>query len=353
SDISGELMSHLRYPADFFKAQREILSTYHVTDADDFFTQQDFWQVPPDPTVPAPTNPDGTTGDQAPQPPMYLTMQMPQDESPRFMVSSSFIPSEGQNVLTGYLAVDSETGDQSGNPADTFGDMTLMVLPSSNPVNGPGQVQATFNAEPNVSQALNLLKGGNSEVINGNLLTLPVGGGLLYVQPVYLQSSASGGGTQYPLLQMVLVSFGDKIGFAPTLDEALDLVFGGDSGATAGDAEVSDTDAPSGTADAVTGEGSVAEGEDAPAEGEDAPAEGEEPSSAPAADGSAQERLETALTDMDAAVTDAETAMAEGDWAAYGEAQERLADALNRAIAANEELGGTGVPTQPSDGGGG
>ncbi|MDN6303768.1 MAG: hypothetical protein L0J57_12090, partial [Brachybacterium sp.] len=85
----------------------------------------------------------------------------------------------------------------------------------------------------------------------------------------------------------------------------------------------------------------------------DAPAEGEEPSSAPAADGSAQERLETALTDMDAAVTDAETAMAEGDWAAYGEAQERLADALNRAIAANEELGGTGVPTQPSDGGGG
>src|SRR5690606_40272089 len=58
SEISGELMSHLRYPADYFKAQRQILSTYHVTDADDFFTQQDFWQVPPDPTVPAPTNPD-------------------------------------------------------------------------------------------------------------------------------------------------------------------------------------------------------------------------------------------------------------------------------------------------------
>src|SRR5699024_9223153 len=125
-----------------------------------------------------------------------------------------------------------------------------------------GQVQATFNAEPNVSQALNLLKSGNSEVINGNLLTLPVGGGLLYVQPVYLQSSASGGGTQYPLLQMVLGSFGDRIGFAPTLDEALCLVFGGDSGASAGDAEVSDTDAPSGTADTETGEGSVDEGQE-------------------------------------------------------------------------------------------
>ena len=349
STISGELMSHLRYPADFFKAQREILATYHVTDADDFFTQQDFWQVPPDPTVPAPTNPDGSTGQQAPQPPMYLTMQMPDAESPRFMLSSSFIPSEGQNVLTGYLAVDSETGDAEGNPADTFGDMTLMVLPASNPVNGPGQVQATFNAEPDVSQALNLLKSGNSEVINGNLLTLPVGGGLLYVQPVFLQSSQTGGGTQYPLLQMVLVSFGEKIGFAPTLDEALDLVFGGDSGASAGDAEVSDTDAPSGAVDAETGEGTVQEGEDAPAE--DAPAEGGEESPAPPAAGSAQERLDQALEDMDTAVVDAETAMAEGDWAGYGEAQERLSDALERAMAANAELGGTGVPAQPSDGG--
>src|SRR5699024_3202247 len=362
SDISGELMSHLRYPADFFKAQREILATYHVTEADDFFTQQDFWQVPPDPTVPAPKDPDATIGDEAAQRPMYLTMQMLDDDSPRFMVSSSFIPSEGQNVLTGYLAVDSETGDQSGNPAETYGDMTLLVLPASNPVNGPGQVQATFNAEPNVSQALNLLKSGNSEVINGNLLTLPVGGGLLYVQPVYLQSSASGGGTQYPLLQMVLVSFGDRIGFAPTLDEALDLVFGGDSCASAGDAEVSDTDAPSGTADTETGEGSVDEGQegdegqDAPADGEegqDAPADGEEGQGSSAADGSAEERLDQALTDMDAAVADAEKAMEDGDWAAYGDAQQRLSDALNRAIEANEELGGNGVPAQPSDGGGG
>ena len=67
--------------------------------------------------------------------------------------------------------------------------------------------------------------------------------------------------------------------------------------------------------------------------------------------GSAQERLDQALEDMDTAVVDAETAMAEGDWAGYGEAQERLSDALERAMAANAELGGTGVPAQPSDGG--
>lgn len=345
SEISGELMSHLRYPADYFKAQREILATYHVTDADDFFTQQDFWQVSPDPTVPAPTNPDGSTGQQDPQPPMYLTMKMPTADEPSFMLSTNFIPTDGQNVMTGFLAVNSETGDAAGNPADTYGDMTLLVLPASNPVNGPGQVQATFNAEPNVSQALNLLKSGNSEVINGNLLTLPVGEGLLYVQPVYLQSSQAGGGTQYPLLQMVLVSFGEKIGFAPTLDEALDLVFGGDSGASAGDAAVDDKAAPSGTADTETGEGDVNGGGDASTGGSDSTGA----SSGEA--GTAQERLDAALEDMDTAVQDADAAMAEGDWAGYGEAQDRLADALNRAMKANQELGGNGVPAA-SDGGG-
>ncbi|MCT1430399.1 UPF0182 family protein [Brachybacterium muris] len=350
TDISGELMSHLRYPADYFKTQRELLATYHVTDADDFFGQQDFWQIPPDPTRPAPQNPDGTAGQQAPQPPMYLTMQVPGMDDPRFTLSSSYIPAQGQNVLTGFLAVDSETGSLEGNPAETFGDMTLLVLPATNPVNGPGQVQATFNSEPNVSQALNLLQSGNSEVINGNLLTLPVGGGLLYVQPVYLQSSASGGGTQYPLLQMVLVSFGERIGFAPTLNEALDLVFGGDSGADAGDAAVTDPDGAKGTADTETGEGEVETPGDAPADqptdapATDAPADPTTEAPAPAApgDGTPQERLDRALADMDQAVKDSEAAMAEGDWTAYGEAQDRVADALQRAIAANQELEGSG-----------
>ena len=87
--------------------------------------------------------------------------------------------------------------------------------------------------------AFNLLFQQGSQVIKGNLLTLPVGGGLLYVQPVYVQSSQ---GTQYPLLRKVLVAFGDRVGFADTLSEALDQIFGGDSGATTGE-QVVDGDA--------------------------------------------------------------------------------------------------------------
>ncbi|MDO5661616.1 MAG: UPF0182 family protein [Brachybacterium sp.] len=346
-EISSELMSHLRYPVDYFKAQRTLLSTYHVTDADEFYGRQDFWQIPPDPTIAAGENPDGTTADQAPQPPHYLTMQMPDEDAPRFTLSSSFIPQQGQNVLTGFLAVDSETGNEAGNPADSYGRLTLLRLPASNPVNGPGQVQATFNSEPAVSQALNLLKSGNSEVINGNLLTVPVGGGLLYVQPVYLQSSATGGGAQFPLLQMVLVSFGEKIGFAPTLDQALDEVFGGDSGAAAGDEAVPADPGQAGATEAETSEDLAQEEADiepdATEDPEATPTEEETPAeeaTTPAADGTPQERLDQALADMDEAAIDAEQAMEEGDWTRYGEAQDRLEDALQRAIAANNELQG-------------
>ena len=104
---------------------------------------------------------------------------------------------------------------------------------------GPGQAQNNFNASADVSKELNLLESGSTNVQRGNLLTLPLGGGLVYVQPVYVKSSGS---TSFPLLKKVLVAFGDQVGFADTLDEALDQVFGGDSGASAGDAEnVGDT----------------------------------------------------------------------------------------------------------------
>ena len=106
---------------------------------------------------------------------------------------------------------------------------------------GPGQAQNNFNASADVSKELNLLESGSTNVQRGNLLTLPLGGGLVYVQPVYVKSSGS---TSFPLPKKVLVAFGDQVGFANTLDEALDQVFGGNSGASAGDAEKTSTVPP-------------------------------------------------------------------------------------------------------------
>ncbi len=161
---------------------------------------------------------------------------------------TSFIPAsqggQARNVLTGYLAVDSDAGGQQGVKRDDYGKLRMLVIDASTTVPGPGQVQNTFDSDTNVSSQINILKQGQSQVLNGNLLTLPVGGGLLYVQPVYVQSS---GDTKLPQLRRVLVAFGNKIAFENTLSEALDTLFGGDSGANTGDETVTPTDQNSGT----------------------------------------------------------------------------------------------------------
>lgn len=300
SAINGELMSHLRYPEDLFKVQRKLLTNYHVTDAGAFFGGQDFWRVPDDPT----------RGTGQLQPPYYLTLQMPGQEETSFSLTSTFIPVGGRReVLTGFLAVDADAGSTAGRPREGYGQMRLLQLPRDTVVPGPGQVKNTFNANPTVSKELNLLRGGGSKVESGNLLTLPVGDGLLYVQPVYVRGQGSG---TYPLLQRVLVAFGDQdaIGFAPTLEEALDQVFGGDSGAT----------------------GDKPAAPDEKAKGDD---KGDETTSA---DQQARRRLREALEDASTALKEGQQALQEGDFAGYGEAQRRLDAALKRAITAEDDV---------------
>ena len=343
SDMSADLMAHMRYPEDLFKVQRTVMSKYHVTDPEDFYSGGDFWKVPDDPTK---------EGDSA-QAPYYLTLKMPDQEQASFSLSSVYIigGNTDRNVLTGFLAVDSETA--SGEPGvrnPDYGKLRLLELPRSSNVSGPGQVQNNFNSDGTASQVLNLLSQQGSQVIKGNLLTLPVGGGLLYVQPVYVQSSS---GTQYPLLRKVLVSFGDKIGFADTLKEALNQVFGGDSGATTGQ-EVVDGDSAaandtSSSTDA-SGQPSAAPSADPTATrspGAQAPSASAQPSTSASASGSApasssgdpQTDLNAALADAKTAMDDSNKAMQSGDWTAYGEAQTRLNNALNRAVEAQKKLG--------------
>ena len=344
--ISGELMQHLRYPQDLFKVQRDLLERYHITEPGSFFSGADFWSVPEDPTV-------GEEID-ALQPPYYLTLEMPGQDAPSFSLTSTFIPTqegdtEGRNVLTGFLAVDADAGDEAGAPREGYGQLRLLQIRGEGTVPGPGQVQNDFNASPVISQELNVLRLGNSETISGNLLTLPVGGGLLYVQPVYVQSSE---GTQYPILQRVLVAFGDEIGFGETLDEALDDIFDGDAGADAPDADLGTVpDAtPPGVPDAPTDPEAIDPDDTLPPP----VAPTAEPTDEAPIAGTPEGRLDQALQDARAAIQDSQTALAAGDFAAYGEAQARLTDAIDRAIEAEgqvESPGGAGAePTaEPSE----
>ena len=288
SQMSGALMSHVRYPSDMFKIQRSVLGNYHVTDAGIFYSQSDGWMTPNDPTG-AISATNGSTL----QPPYYLSMKLPSQSAADFSIYSTFIPrsttESSRNVLRGYLVANSDAGSTAGVVAPTYGKLQLLTVPKSLNIPGPGLVQNNFSADSEVSKLLNILRQGSTKVLNGNLLTLPVGGGLLYVQPVYIQST---GETSYPLLKKVLVAFGDKIAFEDTLSGALDAMFGGNSGST--------------------GTGTTP--------------------STPSTGSSNSAKIKAQLDIAKQAMADKSAAMAAGDWTAYGKADAQLKAAINALL---------------------
>ena len=324
SKISGDLMKHLRYPESLFKVQRYLLAKYHVDTASQFFSGEDFWQTPVDPTESQKAQKEDIL-----QPPYYLTLQTGDAKKPVFSLVSTYIPAGKitREILTGFLSVDSDAGDTPGKIGPNYGKLRLQELPKVSNVPGPGQAQNNFNANANVSKELNLLESGSTKVKRGNLLTLPLGGGLVYIEPVYVQSSGS---TSYPLLKKVLVAFGDQVGFADTLDEALNQVFGGNSGALAGDASnnsSSNNAAESNESkDAASKEGASKEG---------TAKENESKNSEKS--NSMSQKAKEALKRAAQALKDSDSAMRAGNWEAYGKAQKELSDAINEAM--KEESG--------------
>jgi uncharacterized membrane protein (UPF0182 family) len=314
SEVSGDLMSHLRYPEDLFKVQRSMLTRYHVTDANSFYGGNDFWEVPEDPAQEE-RNVD--------QPPYYLTLKMPDQPAPTFSLTTTFKPLGDRQVLSGFLGVDADAGSQTGQRRADYGTLRLLELPKDSQVRGPGQVQNDINSSNQtsaafsltLSQFLNNARQQGSRVTLGNLLTLPVGGGLLYVQPIYVSANST---SAYPLSRATVVAFGDKLAWSDTLDGALDGLFGGNSGASAGDSGTSTATPP------TTGTGS----------GPTAPAD--------------EAALAKALADIQAAYDAGQNALKAGDFAAYGTAQKQLADAIKRAVAAAPKGGTVTVKPTPS-----
>jgi len=318
SAITPELMAHFRYPEDLFKVQRELLGKYHVTQPNAFFQGDNYWQVPADPTTrndntdtPAPGAAAANVFNSGPaagnQPPYYVLAQLPGTTAPTFSLTTSFVARRSPN-LTAYASV-------SSDPGPDYGKIRVLELPDSVVVNGPGQVAGQFQSTPEISQQLSLLDQRGSRVIPGNLLTLPVGGGLLYVEPIYVQAQS---GETYPTLQFVITAFGDKVAFKPTLKDSLDTLFGPGAG----------SGVPT-----------------------QAPGSGGTPSPGPTGGGG---DLSQAIAEAQRAFNDGQDALRRGDFAAYGKAQDRLKAALGRAAASRTgasptpRASGSAAPTKPA-----
>ena len=278
-EISESLMDHLRYPQDLFKVQRELLTRYHVTDAAQFYSGSDAWQVPDDPT----------NKDSSAVPPYYLSLKMPGQNAQQFSLTTTFTPN-GRPNLGAFMAVDADAASKD------YGTIRLLRVTST--VRGPQQVQSELNSNADVAEFVRNLRGTDSDIEYGNLLTVPLNGGFLYIEPVY----ARGGTSNYPLLRKVGVAYGDQTVFKDTLAEGLNTVFGVDGGEET-------TEPP--------------------------PKDGETPK--PPTGGT---DLENAIADAQDAYEAGEEALKKGDWEAYGKAQESLQDALQRASEAEQAAGG-------------
>ncbi|MCW2704137.1 MAG: hypothetical protein JWQ37_2132 [Blastococcus sp.] len=303
SEMSGELVGHIRYPEDIFKLQRDILTRYHVTNPVDFYNQNDRWQVPNDPTQDT----------QDAQPPYYILAQRPGDDRASFQLTSALNAFNREN-LSSFISA-------SSDPAN-YGELQVLRLPGNTPFRGPQQVQQSFITNNQVRPDLTLFNSQESRAVFGNLLTLPIGAsGLLYVEPLYVQGR---GQNSFPLLQKVLVNFGDRVGYGNTLTAALDQVFG------AGVAESATSGGTTPSTGGTTATPTPSSPTTTPPNG------GAGPATNPA--------MDQAVTAIKSALDALQTAQRSGDFAAQGRA---LAD-LQAAVSAYQSAQQSAAAASPT-----
>jgi uncharacterized membrane protein (UPF0182 family) len=309
-DIPPELKAHFRYPEDLFKAQRDVLADYHVTDPQAFYSQEDFWDVSP--------APDDQNTD---QPPFYVYSQLPGHARPSFNLTSP-LNSRRSSKLAAYVAVSSDPDD--------YGKFEVLRLPQGVTISGPAQMQNQIETNSDAASQLTLWRGGLSnttiQTIEGNLLTLPVAGGLVYVEPYYVQAKGAAG---YPTLQGVAVAFGDKIALKDSLQAALEAVFGPGAGKQA--------------ANAGSGTGAAAVDTSGSSTGSPALSGAVSPSVTPKPGTTLSPELLQAIGAAQAANKAGTQALAKNppDWVGFGQAQQDL----GKALASISALSGSGTPS--------
>ncbi len=308
SDISPELQAHLRYPEDLFKVQRALLAKYHVNDPVTFFSTSDFWDVPQDP------NPTASSF----QPPYYIVAKdiARNDNSASFQLTSAMNRFR-RDFLAAYISA-------SSDPA-TYGKITVLTIPGQ--VNGPKLANNAITTDTAVSQDLGVIGRDNQNRIRwGNLLTLPVAdGGLLYVEPVYASPGASDAASSYPRLIRVAMMYNDKVGYGPTVSDALTKLFGPGAGATATGPEP--TNVPAGQQPPPA----APQGQQVPPASQPGRAP-EVPTPIAVVPPGGPEQLSAAkaaaLQEVNKALDAARQAQQSGDFADYGQALQRLDDAM-------------------------
>lgn len=231
--MSAELRTHLRYPEDLFRVQSTMYGRYHITDPAEFYNAGDVWDISQDPGSGSPAVSTSTTVAPAPGPttaglvggsskgarmdPTYLLLRLPEEESESFLILQPFVPrstGDRQQNLSAFMVAKSD-------PAE-YGKLQAFVMPRGRQIDGPALVDARAAADPEISREITFLNQQGSEVKLGNVQVIPVETSLLYVRPLYVQSSRN----PLPEFKRAIVVFGDEAVIADSLSGALTKIFG-------------------------------------------------------------------------------------------------------------------------------
>ncbi|MFM7733299.1 MAG: UPF0182 family protein [Cyanobium sp.] len=199
--MPAALQAHIRYPLPQFALQTAQLLRYHVTNPSVFYSGDDVWQIPK----------EIYGSELVPLDPYHISAQLSPDQPPEFLLLQPLTPLARPNLVA-WLAARSD--------APHYGELELLRFPSQTPILGPEQITALISQNPKISQQFGLWNRSGSEVIRGNLLVVPVGNALLYVEPVYLKAQKGG----LPTLIRVVVSDGTRIAMEPTLSRAIEAL---------------------------------------------------------------------------------------------------------------------------------
>ncbi|MBN1221012.1 MAG: UPF0182 family protein [Anaerolineae bacterium] len=282
SQMPDWLKAHLRYPEDLFRIQAEMFRTYHMGDVNVFYNKEDVWQVPQ----------ETFAGNTQPVEPYYVIIRSPGQDDSEFVLMQPFTPNNKENLIA-WIAARCD--------GEHYGELLVYRFPKQELIFGPLQIEGRIDQTPEISAQITLWGQGGSEVIRGNLLVLPVGNSLLYVEPLYLRAEQG----QIPELKRVILASGDQIVMRETLEDSLLALFEGEPAVAA-----VERPAATETAEPATPQ-------------ETTPAAPIEPLSDDVAE------LARAASEYYEA---AQVALRQGDWATYGEKLEQMKAVLDKLV---------------------
>jgi hypothetical protein len=210
--MPADLRAHIRYPEDLFRLQTALFATYHMADPETFYHREDQWQIPNAPQG----GPPASGSEDRPMAEAFLrhmVMRLPGEANPEFILMRPFTPRQKDNLAAWIVA---------RNDGANYGKLAVYRFPRQSLVFGPNQIVNRINQDTEVSRQITLWDQRGSEVLRGELLVLPIGGALIYVQPLYLRAQ----GGRIPELKRVVAAHEGRVAMAETLDGALAALLG-------------------------------------------------------------------------------------------------------------------------------